>query len=57
MLISSDKTLFQAQLLLLSEQCPAEAISDSKEDVRGNSLVEISKNMISAFNSLRRTDE
>ncbi|KAM3700431.1 hypothetical protein ACJW31_05G097700 [Castanea mollissima] len=48
---------YKAQLLLLSEQCPAEAISDSKEDVRGNSLVEISKNMISAFNSLRRTDE
>ncbi|XP_050287163.1 negative regulator of systemic acquired resistance SNI1 isoform X3 [Quercus robur] len=48
---------YKAQLLLLSEQCPAEAISDSKEDVRSNSLVEISKNMISAFNSLRRTDE
>uniref|UniRef100_A0A2N9G5W0 Uncharacterized protein n=1 Tax=Fagus sylvatica TaxID=28930 RepID=A0A2N9G5W0_FAGSY len=48
---------YKAQLLLLSEQCPVEAISDSKEDVRANSLVEICENMIAAFNSLRRTNE
>ncbi|XP_062161560.1 negative regulator of systemic acquired resistance SNI1 isoform X1 [Alnus glutinosa] len=48
---------FKAHLFLLSEQCPALGISDFNEDVRGNSLVEICKNMISAFNSMKRADE
>ncbi|XP_059440204.1 negative regulator of systemic acquired resistance SNI1 isoform X2 [Corylus avellana] len=48
---------FKAHLFLSTEQCPALGISDCKEDVSGNSLVEVCKNMISAFHSMRRVDE
>lgn len=56
-MICLDFTLFQAHLLLSSKQRHALGISDSKEDTIGNSLAEICKNMISAFNTLRRADE
>ncbi|THG09188.1 hypothetical protein TEA_016711 [Camellia sinensis var. sinensis] len=47
---------FQAYLSL-SSQHSAEGICQSKEDVRESSLVEICKNIISAFTNLRRIDE
>ncbi|KAF5944348.1 hypothetical protein HYC85_018425 [Camellia sinensis] len=47
---------FQAYLSL-SSQHSAESICQSKEDVRESSLVEICKNIISAFTNLRRIDE
>ncbi|CAL5412298.1 unnamed protein product [Camellia sinensis] len=43
--------------LSLSSQHSAEGICQSKEDVRESSLVEICKNIISAFTNLRRIDE
>lgn len=47
---------FQAYLSL-STQHSAEGICQSKEDVRDSSLVEICKNIISAFTNLRRIDK
>ncbi|KAK9267110.1 hypothetical protein L1049_009529 [Liquidambar formosana] len=48
---------FQAYLSLSSQQHPVKSLADSEEVVRGSSLVEICKSVISAFHSLRRTDE
>ncbi|KAA8515186.1 hypothetical protein F0562_018365 [Nyssa sinensis] len=47
---------FQAFLSLSSEDS-VEGISDPNEEVKGGSLVEICKYIISAFTRLRRTDE
>ncbi|KAG8635416.1 hypothetical protein MANES_16G034450v8 [Manihot esculenta] len=47
---------FQAYLSLPSSQQEAEGISDSKDKVRSNSLVEICENVVSAFSNLKRTD-
>ncbi|KAM7500737.1 hypothetical protein LguiA_025151 [Lonicera macranthoides] len=46
---------FQAYILL-SSQHSVEGISDSKEDVSSDSVVEICENMISAFTCLKRAD-
>ncbi|KAK6932643.1 hypothetical protein RJ641_002267 [Dillenia turbinata] len=47
---------FQASISVSLESCD-EGISNSKDKAEGSSLMDICKNLISAFRSLRRTDE
>ncbi|KAL2475275.1 negative regulator of systemic acquired resistance (SNI1) [Abeliophyllum distichum] len=47
---------FQAYLSLSLQHLPG-GVSELKEDVKGSSLLEVCKNVISAFTSLRKEDE
>ncbi|KAL2475612.1 Methionine--tRNA ligase [Abeliophyllum distichum] len=47
---------FQAYLSLSLQHLPG-GVSELKEDVKGSTLLEVCKNVISAFTSLRKEDE